>query len=134
MRAGSSLAARRGRLATRAAAQALFVYLAPTLKEKMPEGTYLASEGGPSTGPVILWSNGGPGASSLFGLLVELGPLLLNDQSLAGDAYEQTGVPTLFYNPSAWTRRGSVRLVASPAPPLSQCLGDIRRARRHRGD
>lgn len=30
-------------------ATALFVYAAPTLKEKMPEGTYLASAGGPFT-------------------------------------------------------------------------------------
>ena len=87
---------------------------------------FVESEGDPSTDPVILWSNGGPGASSLFGLLVELGPLLLNDQSLAGDAYEQTGVPTLFYNPSAWTRLGSVLLFDWPPPVgFSYCGGAV---------
>jgi carboxypeptidase C (cathepsin A) len=45
---------------------------------------FIESEGNPSTDPVILWSNGGPGASSLFGIMAELGPLLLNDDSLTG--------------------------------------------------
>ena len=32
------------------------------------------------TAPTILWTNGGPGASSMFGIFVELGPLLANDK------------------------------------------------------
>jgi carboxypeptidase C (cathepsin A) len=42
---------------------------------------FVESEGNPETDPVIMWYNGGPGASSIFGLLTEMGPLWLNDLS-----------------------------------------------------
>lgn len=61
-------------------------------------------------------SDGGPGASSLFGLLTELGPLLLNDGSLQTESYRATGIPTLLYNPHAWTRLGHVLAFDQPAP------------------
>ena len=41
----------------------------------------MESENDPSTDPLVVWYNGGPGASSMYGLMVELGPLLLNDES-----------------------------------------------------
>ena len=82
-------------------------------------------QGDPSTDPVILWSNGGPGASSLFGLMTELGPLQLSDLSLQGPEYEKSGVPTLFYNPSTWTKLGSVLMFDWPPPVgFSYCNGD----------
>jgi hypothetical protein len=94
-------------------------------KEMMSHYIFIESEGDPSTDPVIVWSNGGPGASSLFGIMAELGPLLLNDNSLTGAQYKETGVPTLFYNNYTWTKFGSVLMFDWPPPVgFSYCNGD----------
>jgi hypothetical protein len=66
--------------------------------------------------PLIYWTNGGPGASSLFGLLTELGPLLFDDRSLRTTDYAETGIPTPIYNPQAWTRLGHLLIIDQPAP------------------
>jgi hypothetical protein len=87
------------------------------------------------TKPIIYWSNGGPGASSLFGLLTELGPLQLSDESLATPQYRSTGIPTLLYNPYAWTRLGSVLVFDQPAPVgFSYCTKDAGAADSNDGD
>jgi serine carboxypeptidase-like clade I len=52
--------------------------------------------------PTILWLNGGPGSSSIFGLLQELGPLLIN----------ATG--GLMQNPYAWTKVANILVLESP--------------------
>ena len=52
----------------------------------------------------------------MFGLLVELGPLLLNDDSLTTADYKKTGVPTLFRNDFSWTKVGSVLMFDWPPP------------------
>ena len=41
--------------------------------------------------PLVLWLNGGPGCSSVNGLLTELGPFSVN-----------SGGQTLRYNPHSW--------------------------------
>lgn len=66
--------------------------------------------------PLIFWSNGGPGASSLYGLLTEMGPYLLNDNSLETEEYKRTGVPSLLENPSTWNKLGSMLIFDAPAP------------------
>jgi len=66
--------------------------------------------------PLIVWSNGGPGASSMFGLFTEIGPFVLNDDSLETEAYNRTGVPTLFKNPSSWNQLGDLLIFDAPAP------------------
>lgn len=53
--------------------------------------------------PVVLWLNGGPGSSSVLGLLQEHGPLLLN----------ATG--GLMRNPYRWTREAFLVVLESPA-------------------
>jgi serine carboxypeptidase-like clade I len=54
--------------------------------------------------PVVVWLNGGPGSSSILGLLQELGPLLIN---ATGDGFME--------NPFSWTRiPANVLVLESP--------------------
>jgi len=79
----------------------------------------------PASTPLIYWSNGGPGASSIFGLITELGPLLLSQLSLQTETYKETGVPTPIYNPNSWTKLGSILVFDAPAPVgFSYCNDD----------
>ena len=67
------------------------------------------STGNPTTDPLAVWMNGGPGCSSLEGGLYELGPF-----TFTGDR-DSTGLPTLQLNPSAWTTVSSVLFLEQPA-------------------
>ena len=62
--------------------------------------------------PVVVWQQGGPGGSSLIGLLTENGPLTLNDASFAHNAT----VPTVFDNPNGWQGEHTLLYVEHPAP------------------
>jgi carboxypeptidase C (cathepsin A) len=59
----------------------------------------------PQEAPLIVWLNGGPGASSLFGLFVELGPLLIVE-----------GSKELVRNEFTWAKKANVLFLNSPAP------------------
>eukprot|EP01102_Stenamoeba_stenopodia_P019147 TRINITY_DN713_c0_g1_i1.p1 TRINITY_DN713_c0_g1~~TRINITY_DN713_c0_g1_i1.p1 ORF type:complete len:447 (-),score=93.55 TRINITY_DN713_c0_g1_i1:92-1432(-) len=63
---------------------------------------FLESQNDPSTDPVVLWLQGGPGCSSLFGLFVENGPHLV----------QQDG--SFVSNPWSWTTNASVIWIDSP--------------------
>jgi len=77
---------------------------------------FFESENNPSTDPLLVWSNGGPGAGSEFGIFTELGPLYFSDASLRTPNYTQTGIPTLFRNQYGWTKYANVLIYDSPAP------------------
>jgi len=65
----------------------------------------------PSTDPIVLWLNGGPGSSSLIGLLTENGQIVTNDDSLTQPI---NGVPQVFLNPYAWTTTANMLYLESP--------------------
>lgn len=65
---------------------------------------FLESTGNPSTDPVLLWSNGGPGCSSLLGLFAENGPYILDN--INSKCVE---------NPYRWNVNASLLYIESPA-------------------
>lgn len=58
----------------------------------------------PATAPVVFWFNGGPGCSSVFGMLTENGPFRVNDDG-----------QTLIYNPYSWNKIANMIFLESPA-------------------
>eukprot|EP01105_Mastigella_eilhardi_P026981 TRINITY_DN805_c0_g1_i1.p1 TRINITY_DN805_c0_g1~~TRINITY_DN805_c0_g1_i1.p1 ORF type:complete len:484 (-),score=74.87 TRINITY_DN805_c0_g1_i1:10-1461(-) len=65
---------------------------------------FVESQRDPATDAVVLWTNGGPGASSLTALLTEHGPFRPNPDGT-----------TLFLNPYAWNRIASIIYLEDPA-------------------
>uniref|UniRef100_A0A3B4CM12 Lysosomal protective protein n=1 Tax=Pygocentrus nattereri TaxID=42514 RepID=A0A3B4CM12_PYGNA len=63
---------------------------------------FVESQNNPSTDPVVLWLNGGPGCSSMEGLLAENGPFHLHDDG------------TVYLNPYSWNLLANVLYVESP--------------------
>ncbi|KAG1331790.1 serine carboxypeptidase II-3 [Cocos nucifera] len=66
---------------------------------------FVQAVGDPSSKPLLLWLNGGPGCSSLgYGAMQELGPFRVMSDG-----------KTLFRNPFAWNRVANVLFLESPA-------------------
>lgn len=82
---------------------------------------FIESESNPSEDPVVLWLNGGPGSSSLIGLLTENGQIMTDDETLTDPI---DGVPQVFYNPFGWTQKANVVYLESPkGVGFSYCEG-----------
>uniref|UniRef100_A0A665XAM0 Carboxypeptidase n=1 Tax=Echeneis naucrates TaxID=173247 RepID=A0A665XAM0_ECHNA len=64
---------------------------------------FVESQNKPSSDPMVLWLNGGPGCSSLDGLLTEHGPYLIQDDGM-----------TLQYNPYSWNKIANMLYLESP--------------------
>lgn len=67
----------------------------------------------PEKDPVVLWMNGGPGASSLaYGSFSELGPYFLDDESMKNITHP--GVPDVHENPYSWSKITNMLFVEAP--------------------
>ena len=64
---------------------------------------FVESQSNPSTDPVVLWMNGGPGCSSLDGFVTEHGPFLMNPDG-----------KSLRANEFAWNKKANVIYLESP--------------------
>ncbi|ETV91952.1 hypothetical protein H310_13601 [Aphanomyces invadans] len=63
---------------------------------------HVESESSPSTDPLVLWLNGGPGCSSLTGFFGELGPFVVQSDL------------SVKRNPYAWNRKTNMVFLESP--------------------
>ena len=70
---------------------------------------YMFSESArsPSTDPLVLWLNGGPGCSSLLGQFIENGPW----HPYASDSYGDVNIE---YNPYSWNQMANMLFLESP--------------------
>ncbi|KAG7088981.1 hypothetical protein E1B28_012927 [Marasmius oreades] len=64
---------------------------------------YFAARENPSTAPLALWFNGGPGSSSMIGLLQELGPCRINNDTT-----------TVSLNPFSWNNNANTLFIDQP--------------------
>uniref|UniRef100_A0A8C5AKP5 Carboxypeptidase n=1 Tax=Gadus morhua TaxID=8049 RepID=A0A8C5AKP5_GADMO len=64
---------------------------------------FVESQLNPAKDPVVLWLNGGPGCSSLDGMLTEHGPFLIQDDGVS-----------LEYNPYSWNKISNMLYLESP--------------------
>lgn len=67
---------------------------------------FVESQSDPAHDPVVLWLNGGPGCSSMFGFAQENGPYIMPDGS---DEFETQ------VNPYSWNKIANVIYIESPA-------------------
>lgn len=70
---------------------------------------FISSERNPKVDPLILWLTGGPGCSAFSGLAFEIGPLKFVKARYNGS------IPSLVYNPYAWTKITNIIFLDSPA-------------------
>ncbi|KAF7364960.1 Carboxypeptidase [Mycena venus] len=68
---------------------------------------FFESRGDPSSDPLVMWLNGGPGCSSTVGLLFELGPCTIN-KAENGTIYTSP-------NPYGWNQNANVIFLDQPA-------------------
>eukprot|EP00823_Brevimastigomonas_motovehiculus_P006481 TRINITY_DN5372_c0_g1_i1.p1 TRINITY_DN5372_c0_g1~~TRINITY_DN5372_c0_g1_i1.p1 ORF type:complete len:462 (+),score=79.03 TRINITY_DN5372_c0_g1_i1:33-1418(+) len=71
---------------------------------------FVQSERAPATDPVVLWLNGGPGCSSMDGLVYELGPIVFEVDEVNGN-----GVPIVKDRPTRWNKIANMIFLEAPA-------------------
>lgn len=69
---------------------------------------FVESQGDPKSDPLMLWLTGGPGCSSLSGLIYQIGPLTFDFEA------ENASSPVLVLNKYAWTKLANIIFLDSP--------------------
>ncbi|KAG7533933.1 Alpha/Beta hydrolase fold [Arabidopsis thaliana x Arabidopsis arenosa] len=69
---------------------------------------FIKSERNPNEDPLLLWLSGGPGCSSLFGLIFENGPVTIKIDGYNG------GIPSLVSTPYSWTKVSNIIYLDQP--------------------
>ncbi|OMO52631.1 Peptidase S10, serine carboxypeptidase [Corchorus capsularis] len=69
---------------------------------------FIESESNPAEDPLLLWLTGGPGCTSLAGLVFEIGPVRLNMVEYNGS------LPTFEPNPYSWTKVANIIFLDAP--------------------
>jgi len=83
---------------------------------------FIEAENDPQSAPVLLWTQGGPGASGMLGLLTEMGPFETKDESF--DDVKPGDVPRIFRRENAWTKLVNMLFFEAPAGVgFSTCAG-----------
>lgn len=86
----------------------------PNSQGKSLHYVFVESQNNPATDPLVLWLNGGPGCSSLDGLVYEHGPYVFPDQGTV-----------LGKNPYSWNTNASVIYLEAPAGVGFSYLGSL---------
>lgn len=68
---------------------------------------FVAAATNPDTAPLTIWLNGGPGCSSLIGMLQEIGPFIIGNNYTLGDQ--------LTPNEFSWNKASNLLFLESPA-------------------
>ncbi|XP_010509548.1 PREDICTED: serine carboxypeptidase-like 9 isoform X2 [Camelina sativa] len=69
---------------------------------------FIKSENNPKEDPLLLWLSGGPGSSSLTGLISEIGPVALKSEVYNGSA------PSMFSTTYSWTKVANIIFLDQP--------------------
>jgi hypothetical protein len=68
----------------------------------------------PEAAPLVLYVSGGPGGSSFQTSFRGFGQFRLDERSVAGDAFDRTGIPQLIHHEYGWTKAANVLTWESP--------------------
>ncbi|PIN23061.1 Sinapoylglucose--sinapoylglucose O-sinapoyltransferase [Handroanthus impetiginosus] len=69
---------------------------------------FFESEGNPEEDPLMLWLNGGPGCSSIYGVVYEIGPFTIDPLSSDGN------LPSLMLREHSWTKMANIIFLDQP--------------------
>ncbi|KAI3758497.1 hypothetical protein L6452_06061 [Arctium lappa] len=69
---------------------------------------FIQSESDPKNDPILLWLTGGPGCSSISGLLFEIGPIEFVELHYNGS------LPSLILSPTSWTKVANIIFLDIP--------------------